>query len=126
MAWTVRGNLALVVSAAVNATSSGQFSARFCSSGDASCVKFTIHNVTCRESGPVICAVEGDYGSRTAQLDVQGKVINIYQAVFILYMLSIFRDMCSFVAVLWPLASLCMQRPGNTAHCPYLDIVLVF
>lgn len=83
MTWTVRGLLVLTVSVTNNETSSEQFYATFCSSGDTSCVEFTIHNVTRRESGPVICTVQGDYGSKTAQLYVQGNVINIYQAAVI-------------------------------------------
>ncbi|KAG7516834.1 immunoglobulin superfamily member 5 [Solea senegalensis] len=47
------------------------FSARFCSAGDTRCVEFTIHNVTRRESGPIMCTVLGEYGSKTAQLYVE-------------------------------------------------------
>ncbi|XP_026228989.1 immunoglobulin superfamily member 5 [Anabas testudineus] len=72
MTWNVRGLLVLTVLIDSNITSSpGQFSATFCSSGDTSCVDFIIHNVTRGESGPVICTVQGDYGSKTAQLTVQ-------------------------------------------------------
>ncbi|XP_040907764.1 immunoglobulin superfamily member 5 [Toxotes jaculatrix] len=79
MTWTVRRFLVLTVSTLGNVTSfSEQFSAKFCSSGDSRCVKFTIHNVTRNESGPVICTVLGEYGSQTAQLHVQERgVVNI-------------------------------------------------
>ncbi|XP_045896787.1 immunoglobulin superfamily member 5 [Micropterus dolomieu] len=71
MTWTVRGNLVLIVANSNVTTFSNQFSARIYSSGDINCVEFTIHSVTRRESGPIICAVLGEYGSKTAQLYVQ-------------------------------------------------------
>ncbi|XP_042354630.1 immunoglobulin superfamily member 5 [Plectropomus leopardus] len=72
MSWSVRGSPVLFFPFSGNMTaSSKQFSARFCSSGDTSCVEFTIHNVTRRESGPVICDVLWEHGSKTAQLNVQ-------------------------------------------------------
>ncbi|KAF3706744.1 Immunoglobulin superfamily member 5 [Channa argus] len=70
MTWNVGGFLVLTVVVPGNITSSSQFSATFCSSDD-SCVDFTIHNVSRRDSGPVICSVQGQYGSRTAQLNVE-------------------------------------------------------
>lgn len=89
MTWTVRELLVLTVPATGNVSSiSEQFSATFCSGEDTSCVQFTIHNTTRRESGPVICTVQGDYGSKIAQLYVQGGVINIHQAVQYLYVLA--------------------------------------
>ncbi|XP_038565583.1 immunoglobulin superfamily member 5 [Micropterus salmoides] len=81
MTWTVRGNLVLTVANSSVTTSSNQFSARIYSSGDINCVEFTIHKVTCRESGPVVCAVLGEYGSKTAQLYVQGNVTTYQAAV---------------------------------------------
>uniref|UniRef100_A0A3Q3FB28 Immunoglobulin superfamily member 5-like n=1 Tax=Labrus bergylta TaxID=56723 RepID=A0A3Q3FB28_9LABR len=54
MTWTVRGLLVLVV----------PFS-------DPSCVEFTMRNVSRGDAGPVVCAVQGAYGSKTAQLQVQ-------------------------------------------------------
>ncbi|XP_054610720.1 butyrophilin subfamily 1 member A1 isoform X3 [Dunckerocampus dactyliophorus] len=72
MTWNVRGFLVLTVPRSGNVSSSSeQFSASFCSSGDTSCVEFTIHNTTRMEAGAVICTVQGDYGSKTAQLQVQ-------------------------------------------------------
>ncbi|KAL7389931.1 hypothetical protein ABVT39_012024 [Epinephelus coioides] len=72
MTWTVQGYLVLTISVTGNITSSSeQFSTRFCSTGVTSCVEFTIHNVTRKEAGPVICSVLGDFGSKTAQLYVQ-------------------------------------------------------
>lgn len=87
MTWTVGGLLVLTVSSNNTVTApTGQFTARYCSAGDPSCVEFTIHNATRRQSGSVICAVLGPYGSRTAQLSVQGKVINLCQASYICLM----------------------------------------
>ncbi|XP_074466443.1 immunoglobulin superfamily member 5 isoform X1 [Sebastes fasciatus] len=74
MTWTVGKKLVLSIPATGNATSSSeQYSARFCSSGDTSCVELTIHNVnrSGTESWPVICSVLGPYGSKTSQLYVQ-------------------------------------------------------
>lgn len=48
-------------------------------------VEFFIYNVTRRQSGPIICTVQGEYGSREAQLDVQGKVRNISLAAFLVF-----------------------------------------
>ncbi|XP_041864708.1 immunoglobulin superfamily member 5 [Melanotaenia boesemani] len=72
MTWQVRGLLVLTVRASGEIIpSSEQFAARFCSSGVTSCVEFSIHNVTRRDTGPVICTVQGDYTPKTAQLNVQ-------------------------------------------------------
>ncbi|XP_040005732.1 immunoglobulin superfamily member 5 isoform X3 [Xiphias gladius] len=72
MTWTLRRFLVLTVSVTGNVTtSSEQFSAAFCSGGDTGCVEFTIRNTTRGDSGPVICTVQGEYGSKTAQLYVQ-------------------------------------------------------
>ncbi|KAK9536103.1 hypothetical protein VZT92_005914 [Zoarces viviparus] len=73
MTWNVGGLLVVNFPVTGNITlSSGQFSARFCSSGNTSCVEFTIHNVTrSGDAGPVVCGVLGDYGSKTAHLYVQ-------------------------------------------------------
>ncbi|XP_059208106.1 immunoglobulin superfamily member 5 [Centropristis striata] len=72
MTWNVGGFLVLTIRVSGDVTSSsGQFSAGFCSMGDTSCVEFTIHNVSRGESGPVLCSVLGDFGSKTAQLYVQ-------------------------------------------------------
>ncbi|XP_068187812.1 immunoglobulin superfamily member 5 [Antennarius striatus] len=74
MTWHVKGFLVLSVSTRTgfNVTSSSeQFSARYCSNGDVDCVEFTIHNVTRSQAGPVTCIVLGEYGSKTAQLQVQ-------------------------------------------------------
>ncbi|XP_070699953.1 immunoglobulin superfamily member 5 isoform X2 [Pempheris klunzingeri] len=72
MTWSVQGHMVLVVpiNGKINSTSE-QFSARFCSSGDTKCVEFTIHDITRRLSGPVTCTVQGLYGTKTAQLQVQ-------------------------------------------------------
>lgn len=80
MTWNVQGLLVLTVIVDSNITSSpGEFSAVFCSTGDTSCVDFIIHNVTRSKSGPVICTVQGEYGSKTAQLNVEGKAMNSTQ-----------------------------------------------
>lgn len=74
MTWHVGNFLVLTILASGGiAPSSEQFSARFCSSSDTRCVEFTIHNVTQEQSGPITCTVQGQYGSKTAQLSVQGK-----------------------------------------------------
>ncbi|XP_039634580.1 hemicentin-2 isoform X1 [Perca fluviatilis] len=71
MTWTFQGILVLIITESGDVTlSKEQFSARFCSSGDASCVEFTIHNVSRNESGPVMCTLLGGR-SETAQLEVQ-------------------------------------------------------
>lgn len=65
-----------VLTFTVNGTilrSSPRFSAGFCSAGDKTCVEFIIHSVTRKETGPVECTVQGEYGSKTAQLNVQGE-----------------------------------------------------
>lgn len=108
MTWTVGKKLVLSIPATGNATSSSeQYSARFCSSGDTSCVELTIHNVnrSGTESWPVICSVLGPYGSKTSQLYVQGRVNNIYQVVVVFKdfgqeEFGTLRDTCCFVAVL--------------------------
>ncbi|XP_031713222.1 immunoglobulin superfamily member 5 isoform X2 [Anarrhichthys ocellatus] len=73
MTWTVGGLMVVNFPVIGDITSSSeQFSARFCSSGDTSCVEFTIHNVTrSGDASPVVCGVLGDYGSKTAHLYVQ-------------------------------------------------------
>ncbi|XP_054482509.1 immunoglobulin superfamily member 5 isoform X2 [Anoplopoma fimbria] len=73
MTWSVRGFMVLNFPITGNlTTASNQFSARFCSSVDTSCVEFTIHNVTrSGEAGPVICSVLGDYERKTAHLYIQ-------------------------------------------------------
>ncbi|TDH04621.1 hypothetical protein EPR50_G00134610 [Perca flavescens] len=69
MIWHFQGIPVLIISESGDVTSfKVQFSARFCSSGDTSCVEFTIHDVN--ESGPVMCAMLGGT-SETAQLEVQ-------------------------------------------------------
>ncbi|XP_078142542.1 immunoglobulin superfamily member 5 [Centroberyx gerrardi] len=71
MTWNVQELLVLTIYATgFTSSSSDQFSAQNCSS-DTSCVEFTIHNVTHSDSGPVVCTVQGQYGSRTAHLFVQ-------------------------------------------------------
>ncbi|XP_034406443.1 immunoglobulin superfamily member 5 [Cyclopterus lumpus] len=80
MTWGVGGFMVLNFPITGNVTSSSeQFSAKFCFSGDTSCVEFTIHNVTrSAEAGPVVCRVLGDYGSKTAQLNVEESgMVNI-------------------------------------------------
>ncbi|XP_062262956.1 uncharacterized protein igsf5a isoform X3 [Platichthys flesus] len=72
MTWSVGDNLVLTVPVESNGTSSlPQFSAKFCSTGDPSCVEFTIHNVNRSTNGLVTCSVQGAYGSKTAQFNVQ-------------------------------------------------------
>ncbi|XP_032390530.1 immunoglobulin superfamily member 5 isoform X2 [Etheostoma spectabile] len=71
MTWKFQDIFVLAISGSGNVTSTEeQFSARFCSGGDASCVEFIIHNVSRNESGPVVCSVLGGR-SKTAQLEVQ-------------------------------------------------------
>lgn len=75
MTWNVRGFLVLTVPRIGHISSSSeQFSASFCSAEVTSCVVFNIHNASRSEAGPVICTVQGDYGSKSAQLHVQGTV----------------------------------------------------
>ncbi|XP_031166746.2 immunoglobulin superfamily member 5 isoform X2 [Sander lucioperca] len=78
MTWTFQEILVLSFFSNGDITSSKeQFSARFCSGGDTSCVEFSIHNVSRNESGPVICIVLGGR-SETAQLEVQERgTVNI-------------------------------------------------
>lgn len=83
MTWTVRGFLVLTVNSTAPITPSEQFSARFCRPLDSRCVEFTIHNVSRNDTGPVICAVQGDYGSKAAQLIVQGTIIKLFYSVLI-------------------------------------------
>nr|XP_057943163.1 immunoglobulin superfamily member 5 isoform X2 [Doryrhamphus excisus] len=72
MTWNVKGFLVLTVPRNGNVSSSSkQFSASFCSSGDTGCVAFTIHNATRMAAGEVICTIQGDYGSKSVWLHVQ-------------------------------------------------------
>uniref|UniRef100_A0A3P8N747 Ig-like domain-containing protein n=2 Tax=Astatotilapia calliptera TaxID=8154 RepID=A0A3P8N747_ASTCA len=71
MAWTVGQFLVLTVHRNTTILQVEQYSARFCSSDNSSCVEFTIHNVSRSLIGPVTCAVQGSYGEKTAQLSVQ-------------------------------------------------------
>ncbi|XP_060912274.1 immunoglobulin superfamily member 5 [Labrus mixtus] len=72
MTWTVGGLLVLTVPVSGNIASSSQrYTAGFCSGGDTSCVEFTMRNVSRGNAGPVVCTVQGEYGSKTAQLHVQ-------------------------------------------------------
>lgn len=71
MTFTVGGLLVLTMPSTGDDTSaSPRYSAQFCSTGS-ECVTFTVHNVTRQESGSVICFVQGPYGAKTAQLNVQ-------------------------------------------------------
>lgn len=79
MTWSINDLLVLTVQFADNNVTVEQYFARFCSN-DKSCVEFTIHNVTRSESGSVICTVQGEFGSKTAQLIVQGEFTNSCQA----------------------------------------------
>lgn len=73
MTWEVNNTLVLTVtSSSTNVTSSGQFSAAFCSQ-DASCVEFTVWNVSREQAGLLVCRVQDVFGSRTANLSVQGQ-----------------------------------------------------
>lgn len=74
--WNVGGYLVLTMPVGGGPTSSSpRFSARFCSSSSSTCVEFTIHNVTRRDTGPVLCSVQGDVPvlPKMAQLYVQEK-----------------------------------------------------
>ncbi|XP_034539502.1 immunoglobulin superfamily member 5 [Notolabrus celidotus] len=72
MTWTVKDLLVLTIRVSGEITSSSQrFSAEFCSAGDPSCVEFTLRNVSRGDAGSVTCTVQGEYGSRTAKLNVQ-------------------------------------------------------
>ncbi|KAM7374836.1 hypothetical protein PAMP_007472 [Pampus punctatissimus] len=80
MTWHVNELLVLTVLETSNITSFQQYSATFCTSGDTSCVEFTIHNATRKDSGPVVCFVQGNYGSKTAELLVQESgAVNIME-----------------------------------------------
>ncbi|XP_072301682.1 immunoglobulin superfamily member 5 [Eucyclogobius newberryi] len=71
MTWTVSGLLVVTVPSEGNATStSSRFSALRCGNGS-SCVEFAIYNLTRQDSGSVTCSVQGVYGTKTAQLNVQ-------------------------------------------------------
>lgn len=79
MTWNVGGLLVLTILTHTNISSSPErFSATFCSNGDTGCVDFIIRNVTRKESGPVVCTVQGEQGSKAAQLNVQGEVMKTY------------------------------------------------
>ncbi|XP_074528604.1 immunoglobulin superfamily member 5 [Halichoeres trimaculatus] len=72
MTWAVGGLLVLTIPVSGNITSSSpRFSAKFCSAGDASCVEFTIRDVSRGDAGSVVCTVQGPYGSKMAKLTVQ-------------------------------------------------------
>lgn len=74
MTWHVGGLLVLSVSPSGNVTSSSeQFTAGFCLPADTSCVELRIQNVSRAQAGPLVCSVLGDYGSKTANLSVQGE-----------------------------------------------------
>lgn len=79
MTWTVGRFLVLTVRRNTIIVPVEQYSARFCSSDNSSCVEFTIHNISRSLIGPVTCAVQGSYGEKTAQLSVQGGFVNMYQ-----------------------------------------------
>ncbi|XP_028321669.1 immunoglobulin superfamily member 5 [Gouania willdenowi] len=70
MTWTVQDLLVLTAQAPDTIISaSDEFSARFCA--DIRCVEFTIKNVTRAQAGPVMCTIQGDFGQKTAHLEVQ-------------------------------------------------------
>ncbi|XP_077449302.1 immunoglobulin superfamily member 5 isoform X1 [Stigmatopora argus] len=72
MTWNVRGFLVLTVPRSGNISSSSkQFSASFCSADDTSCVAFTVHNTSRSQAGLVTCTIQGEYGSKSANLHVQ-------------------------------------------------------
>ncbi|XP_041658075.1 immunoglobulin superfamily member 5 [Cheilinus undulatus] len=72
MTWIVAGLLVVTVPVSGDVTSSSQrFTAGFCSTGDTGCVEFTMRNVSRGDAGPIVCIVQGEYGSKTAQLSVQ-------------------------------------------------------
>lgn len=77
MTWHVSSLLVLTVNwdgSGINVMSSSeQFSAGLCSPADASCVEFTIQNVSRGQAGPLVCSVLGPYGSKTANLSVHGQ-----------------------------------------------------
>lgn len=76
MTWHLSSLLVLTVSpgSSSNVTSSSeQFSAGFCSQADTSCVEFTIRNISRSQAGLLVCSVLGPYGSKTANLSVQGQ-----------------------------------------------------
>lgn len=79
MTWTVGRFLVLTVHSNTPNVTIEQYSARFCSSDNSSCVEFTIHNISRTLTGPVTCAVQGSYGEKIAQLSVQGGFVNMYQ-----------------------------------------------
>lgn len=75
MTWQVNDLLVLTVSlsSSTNVTSSSeQFTAAFCSL-DTSCVEFTVRNVSRDQAGLLVCSVLGPFGSKTANLSVQGQ-----------------------------------------------------
>lgn len=78
MTWSIGENLVVTIHYDGDVTAFKNYSAGFCSAGDSRCVAFTIHNVSRMENGSVTCAVQGLFGSKTADLYVQGKAINIW------------------------------------------------
>lgn len=82
MTWSIGTNLVLTFlhESGTVPPLSDQYSATNCSAVDRNCVVFTIHNVNRNMSGDVVCAVQTGFGTKTAQLNVQGKATDIYVA----------------------------------------------
>uniref|UniRef100_A0A8C9Z0H2 Immunoglobulin superfamily, member 5a n=1 Tax=Sander lucioperca TaxID=283035 RepID=A0A8C9Z0H2_SANLU len=81
MTWTFQEILVLSFFSNGDITSSKeQFSARFCSGGDTSCVEFSIHNVSRNESGPVICIVlGGEVRDKRGTVNIKGENVTVIQ-----------------------------------------------
>lgn len=75
MTWHTSSLLVLTISASSRnvTTYSEQFSAGFCRPADTSCVEFHIQNVSRGQTGQLVCSVLGPYGSKIANLNVQGQ-----------------------------------------------------
>lgn len=71
MTWSIGENLVVTIHYDGDVTAFKNYAAGFCSAGDSRCVAFTIHNVSRMENGSVTCAVQGLFGSKTADLYVQ-------------------------------------------------------
>lgn len=74
MTWDVDSLLVLTILKTTGPMSSApRYQARNISTNDMSAWEFSIVNVTRKDSGPVVCRVQGPIGARTAQLSVQDQ-----------------------------------------------------
>ncbi|KAJ3588653.1 hypothetical protein NHX12_009507 [Muraenolepis orangiensis] len=77
MTWDVDSLLVLTILKTTGPMSSApRYQARNISTNDMSAWEFSIVNVTRKDSGPVVCRVQGPIGARTAQLSVQVDIVS--------------------------------------------------